>query len=49
LSAATIAGFHRDGFAVLEQVTTREDVERINHIMARLYRRYQGLAHSRHA
>jgi ectoine hydroxylase-related dioxygenase (phytanoyl-CoA dioxygenase family) len=49
LSAATIAGFHRDGFAVLEQVTTREDVERINHIMARLYRRYQGLARSRHA
>ena len=49
LSAETIAQFRRDGFAVLEQVTTLADLARISRIMARLYRRYQVLARLRHA
>ena len=49
LSAETIERFHRDGFIVLEQVTTAEDLERISRIMARLYRRYRGLARLRRA
>lgn len=44
-----IGEFHRDGFLVIEQVTTREDLDRISRIMARLYRRYQGLARLRRA
>lgn len=46
MSPATIAGFHRDGFAVLEQVTTAVDLEQISGIMARLYRRYEALERS---
>lgn len=46
---ATIRDFHRDGFVVLEQVTTREDLERVGRIMARLYRRYRTLASQRYA
>jgi hypothetical protein len=45
----TISDFHRDGFVTIEQVTTREDLDRISHIMARLYRRYPGLARLRYA
>jgi hypothetical protein len=48
-SAATISEFRRDGFAVIAGVTTREDLGRITRILARLYRRYRGLTHSRHA
>ena len=47
VSAATIARFHRDGFAVLEQVTTAADLEQISRIMVPLYRRYQALERSR--
>jgi hypothetical protein len=49
VSAATILAFRRDGFAVIEGVTTREDLDRISRIMARLYRRYPGLARGRYA
>lgn len=49
LSSETIERFHRDGFVVLEQVTTAEDLARISRIMARLYRGYRGLARRRHA
>jgi hypothetical protein len=49
LSAATISELQRDGFAVIERVTTREDLDRICRLMARLYRRYRGLARQRHA
>jgi hypothetical protein len=48
-SPALISAFHRDGFAVIEQVTTPEDLERIARIMARLYRRYRSLARQRYA
>ncbi len=44
-----IGELQRDGFVVIERVTTREDVDRISRIMARLYRRYQGLRHLRYA
>jgi hypothetical protein len=47
--AATILAFRRDGFAVIEGATTREDLDRISRIMARLYRRYPGLARARYA
>jgi hypothetical protein len=49
VSAATRRGFWRDGFTVLEGVTTREDLDHIKGIMARLYERYPGLILSRHA
>lgn len=49
LTSATIAAFHRDGFVVLPQVTTVEDLQRISRIMARLYRRYHALARQRRA
>lgn len=49
LSSERIAAFHRDGFTVLEQVTTPEDLERISRILARLYRRYNILARERRA
>src|SRR6185369_17358996 len=49
LSAATIETFQRDGFTVVEQVTTREDLEQISRAMARLYRRYNTLARMRRA
>jgi hypothetical protein len=48
-SAAMISEFHREGFAVIEGVTTREDLDRITRIMARLYRRYRGLTRLRYA
>jgi phytanoyl-CoA hydroxylase len=44
-----ISEFHRDGFAVIERVTTREDLDQISRIMARLYRRYRGLTRQRYA
>jgi len=49
LSSETIAAFHRDGFTVLERVTTAEDLERISRILARLYCRYNVLARERRA
>ena len=42
-----ISEFHRDGFTVIERVTTPEDLGRIAHLMARLYRRYHHLARRR--
>ncbi len=41
--------FQRDGFTVIERVTTGEDLDRISRIMARLYRRYRGLTRLRQA
>jgi len=49
VSSAAIEAFHRDGFAVVEQVTTIADLERISRVMARLYRRYNTLARMRRA
>jgi len=49
VSSAAIDAFHRDGFAVVEQVTTTADLERISRVMARLYRRYNTLARMRRA
>jgi Phytanoyl-CoA dioxygenase (PhyH) len=49
VSAARIREFWRDGFAVLEGLTTREDLEQVSGIMGRLYERYPGLVQSRHA
>jgi len=49
VAPALIGALHRDGFAVIEQVTTPEDLERISRIMARLYRRYPSLARERYA
>jgi hypothetical protein len=46
---ALISEFHREGFAVIERVTTPEDLERITRIMAGLYRRYRHLARERYA
>ena len=44
-----IADLQRDGFLVVGDVTTRDDLDRISRVMARLYRRYRGLIRSRHA
>ena len=49
VSPASIAAFHRDGFVVLERVTTVEDLAHISRIMARLYRRYHTLAREKRA
>jgi hypothetical protein len=49
VSAATVSEFRRNGFAVINGVTTRDDLDRISRIMARLYRRYPGLRCSGHA
>jgi ectoine hydroxylase-related dioxygenase (phytanoyl-CoA dioxygenase family) len=49
VSTALISEFHREGFAVIERVTTPEDLDRIARIMARLYGRYRHLARERHA
>ena len=49
VSPGTIAAFHRDGFTVLQQVTTVADLDRISRIMARLYRRYNTLLRERRA
>jgi hypothetical protein len=49
VSLAAIEAFHRDGFTVVEQVTTPADLERISRVMARLYRRYNTLARMRRA
>jgi hypothetical protein len=46
---ATIEDFHRDGFVAIAQVTTREDLDRISRILARLYRRFRGLSRLRYA
>jgi ectoine hydroxylase-related dioxygenase (phytanoyl-CoA dioxygenase family) len=40
LSASQVAEFHRNGFFVLERVTTAEDVEHIARLLARLYGRF---------
>ena len=44
-----ISDLKREGFLVVQRVTTREDLDRISRIMARLYRRYRGLLRSRQA
>jgi hypothetical protein len=49
VSPATISDFHRDGFVAIAGVTSVEDLDRINRILARLYRRYHGLARLRYA
>ena len=49
VSPASIAAFQRDGFVVLERVTTVEDLANISRIMARLYRRYRTLAREKRA
>jgi phytanoyl-CoA hydroxylase len=49
LSPHTVSAFHRDGFTVLERVTTPDDLEAISRVMARLYRRYNTLARMRRA
>ena len=49
LSPELIETFRRDGFVVVEQVTTMADLEHITRVMARLYRRYNALARMRRA
>ena len=49
LSSVAIEAFHRDGFMVIESVTTRADLEQITRVMARLYRCYTTLARMRRA
>jgi hypothetical protein len=49
LSPERVAAFHRDGFTVIQGLTTVEDLERLGHAMARLYRRYHALARMRRA
>lgn len=49
MSASTISEFHREGFAVIEGVTTPEDLDRITRIMAGLYRGYRRLTRLRYA
>jgi hypothetical protein len=49
VTPATLSDFQRDGFVVIEGVTTRDDLDRISRIMARLYRRYRGLRRLRYA
>ena len=49
VSPVIINDLQRDGFVVIERVTTPEDLDRISRIMARLYRCYRGLARRRHA
>ena len=49
LSPERVAAFHRDGFTVIEGLTTPEDLERISRVMARLYARYDALARRRRA
>ena len=49
LASTTIAGFHRDGFAVLERVTTRADLERIARLVSVLYERFGELKRHRRA
>jgi ectoine hydroxylase-related dioxygenase (phytanoyl-CoA dioxygenase family) len=49
VSPALVSAFHRDGFAVIQRVTTADDLARIARIMARLYRRYRSLARERYA
>jgi ectoine hydroxylase-related dioxygenase (phytanoyl-CoA dioxygenase family) len=49
VSASQVAEFHRNGFLVLPQVTTAEDVERIARLLARLYGRYHYFTRRRRA
>jgi len=49
LSPELIETFRRDGFVVVEQVTTMADLEHITRVMARLYLRYNALARMRRA
>jgi hypothetical protein len=44
ISPALISAFRRDGLAVIEQVMTTAELERLARIMAPLYRRYRSLA-----
>jgi len=47
ISGSLVRDFHRDGFAVVQEVTTPEDLARISRLMARLYRRYRHLVRAR--
>src|SRR5215468_3200733 len=49
VSATLVSAFHQDGFAVMERVTTLEDLARIKEIMVRLYRQFPDLARARYA
>ena len=49
LSPTIIETFHRDGFVVVEQVTTAADLDHISRVMAGLYRQYNSLARMRRA
>jgi hypothetical protein len=49
LAPATVAGFQRHGFAVLEGVTTREDLDQIAQIVTELYGRFDQFARQRRA
>lgn len=49
LSSTAIETFQRDGFTVVERVTTLADLEHISRVMARLYRQYNTLARMRRA
>jgi len=47
--ATLISVLHHDGFAVIERVTTPEDLAGIGEIIARLYRRFPDLVRARYA
>jgi ectoine hydroxylase-related dioxygenase (phytanoyl-CoA dioxygenase family) len=49
VSASQVADFHRDGFVVVERVTTRDEVEHIARLLARLYGRYKYFMRVRRA
>jgi hypothetical protein len=49
ISASQVAEFHKNGFLVLGRVTTREDIEHIARLLARLYGRYNYFTRRRRA
>jgi hypothetical protein len=49
LSANDVAEFHRNGFLVLEGVSTPEDIEQIARLLARLYGRFTYFSRHRRA
>ena len=49
VSARQVADFHREGFVVVERVTTRDEVEHIARLLARLYGRYRHFIRVRRA
>jgi hypothetical protein len=49
VKASQVAAFHRDGFTVIEEVTTRGEVEDIARLFARLYGRYRYFIRCRRA